>query len=168
MALIKCTECGREISDKAGNCPHCGAPVVKTVICSECGTQIKDTDRICPECGCPNPEHKQKTTASQGCNARQPVNDGRGVFDNGLSGKSRGVAGLFAILLGCFGVHFFYVGKTGAGVLNLVLFFVGWILLFIPPLVVSVLSLVQGILMLTMTQEDFERKYVYGQGFYPI
>lgn len=25
--LIKCLECGREISDKAESCPHCGAPV---------------------------------------------------------------------------------------------------------------------------------------------
>ena len=28
MALIKCSECGREISDKAATCPGCGAPVV--------------------------------------------------------------------------------------------------------------------------------------------
>lgn len=27
MALIKCTECGKEISDKATTCPNCGAPV---------------------------------------------------------------------------------------------------------------------------------------------
>ena len=27
MALIKCVECGREISDKASSCPNCGAPV---------------------------------------------------------------------------------------------------------------------------------------------
>lgn len=27
MALIKCSECGREISDKASNCIGCGAPV---------------------------------------------------------------------------------------------------------------------------------------------
>jgi rRNA maturation endonuclease Nob1 len=27
MALIKCTECGKEISDKAKTCPSCGAPV---------------------------------------------------------------------------------------------------------------------------------------------
>ena len=26
MALIKCTECGKEISDKAASCPHCGNP----------------------------------------------------------------------------------------------------------------------------------------------
>ncbi|MBS0413765.1 MAG: zinc ribbon domain-containing protein [Proteobacteria bacterium] len=27
MALIKCSECGRDISDKASACPGCGAPV---------------------------------------------------------------------------------------------------------------------------------------------
>ena len=28
MALIKCTECGKEVSDKAATCPNCGCPVV--------------------------------------------------------------------------------------------------------------------------------------------
>ena len=27
MALIKCPECGREISDRALNCPNCGCPL---------------------------------------------------------------------------------------------------------------------------------------------
>ena len=27
MALIKCSECGKEVSDKASACPNCGAPV---------------------------------------------------------------------------------------------------------------------------------------------
>ena len=27
MALIKCPECGREVSDRAGNCPQCGFPL---------------------------------------------------------------------------------------------------------------------------------------------
>ena len=26
MSLIKCRECGKEISDKAKSCPHCGSP----------------------------------------------------------------------------------------------------------------------------------------------
>ncbi len=30
MALVHCTECGREISDKAAACPHCGCPLTKT------------------------------------------------------------------------------------------------------------------------------------------
>ena len=28
MALIKCSECGKEISDKATTCPNCGSPTV--------------------------------------------------------------------------------------------------------------------------------------------
>ena len=31
MALIKCPECEREISDKAEACPHCGCPTAKNV-----------------------------------------------------------------------------------------------------------------------------------------
>ena len=27
MALIKCSECGREVSSLASACPHCGAPI---------------------------------------------------------------------------------------------------------------------------------------------
>lgn len=31
MSLIKCAECGKEISDKAGSCPHCGCPMSYTL-----------------------------------------------------------------------------------------------------------------------------------------
>jgi hypothetical protein len=27
MAMIQCSECGDSVSDKAGSCPNCGAPV---------------------------------------------------------------------------------------------------------------------------------------------
>ena len=30
MALVKCPECQREISDRASTCPHCGCPSVPT------------------------------------------------------------------------------------------------------------------------------------------
>lgn len=36
MALIECSECGREISDRAAACPGCGAPVS-----TDAGTQEK-------------------------------------------------------------------------------------------------------------------------------
>lgn len=32
MALIKCNECGKEISDKAQTCPHCGNPIHPVII----------------------------------------------------------------------------------------------------------------------------------------
>ncbi len=34
MALIKCPECGKEISDKASACPNCGMPLRR----EDCGT----------------------------------------------------------------------------------------------------------------------------------
>lgn len=30
MAMIKCPECGHEISDKADKCPNCGNPIKKS------------------------------------------------------------------------------------------------------------------------------------------
>lgn len=35
MALIKCLECGKEISDKASACPHCGCPVAVRPVLSQ-------------------------------------------------------------------------------------------------------------------------------------
>lgn len=29
MALISCSECGKEVSDKTASCPNCGAPTNK-------------------------------------------------------------------------------------------------------------------------------------------
>lgn len=31
MALIKCPDCGREVSDKANACPNCGCPLSEMV-----------------------------------------------------------------------------------------------------------------------------------------
>ena len=31
MALIHCSECNREISDKAAACPHCGCPITVSI-----------------------------------------------------------------------------------------------------------------------------------------
>lgn len=65
MALIKCTECGREISDKALACPNCGCPVEKERICAECGQTIPNNASECPNCGCP-----QKTVEASKSNDR--------------------------------------------------------------------------------------------------
>ena len=35
MALIKCPECGKEISDKSDKCIHCGFPLRTTPIIQE-------------------------------------------------------------------------------------------------------------------------------------
>lgn len=56
MALIACSECRREISDKAASCPGCGAPVVKPVAetdvgaCPCCATPVKLSAESCGKC----------------------------------------------------------------------------------------------------------------------
>ena len=52
MALIKCSECKKEISSTAKVCPHCGYKNDK-IVCPECGTEVKQNDSTCPECGYP-------------------------------------------------------------------------------------------------------------------
>lgn len=49
MALIKCEECGKEVSDKAESCIHCGCPVTKVVTqegpsCPKCNSLDIVTD----------------------------------------------------------------------------------------------------------------------------
>ena len=53
MALIKCEECGKQVSDKASACPNCGCPIEKKIKCEECGTLLSPKDEVCPSCGCP-------------------------------------------------------------------------------------------------------------------
>lgn len=52
MALVKCKECGKSISDTAKICPHCG---IKTEVetCPECGKKVKQNDDFCSNCGYP-------------------------------------------------------------------------------------------------------------------
>lgn len=52
MALIKCKECGNEISSSAKACPNCGYKNDNS-ICPECGAKVKSTDEKCENCGFP-------------------------------------------------------------------------------------------------------------------
>lgn len=59
MALIICPSCGKEISDKANKCVHCGnvlregEMVQNDFVCKECGAHLVEGDEICSSCGCP-------------------------------------------------------------------------------------------------------------------
>lgn len=53
MALINCTECKAQISDKAKKCPKCGMPIEikETFKCFECGTELEKGTKDCSNCG---------------------------------------------------------------------------------------------------------------------
>lgn len=51
MAIIKCPECGHQISDKAPTCPHCGVEIAgKITKCPNCGQTYFNEETTCPFC----------------------------------------------------------------------------------------------------------------------
>lgn len=98
-------------------------------------------------------------------NPYQPIQGGNqmppNVPMNSYSSKSKTTAGILALLLGGLGIQYFYVGKVGAGFLTILLSIVTcgiW----------EVLMFIQGILMLTMTQQEFDQKYVFSDKTLPL
>ena len=49
--LVKCPECGQEISDKAPNCIHCGYPIGELSKTNRCNEFKFDYEKKCPLCG---------------------------------------------------------------------------------------------------------------------
>lgn len=89
MAMIKCPECGKEVSDKASACPNCGCPIapaqqvqtepqkIRYKMCKQCGTNMPETDNVCQKCGCIQSQYNpfQATTTArenQEAEAKQP------------------------------------------------------------------------------------------------
>ncbi|MFZ3590053.1 TM2 domain-containing protein [Bacillus sp. DJP31] len=64
--------------------------------------------------------------------------------------KSKIVAGILGILLGSLGAHKFYLGKIGMGLLYLIFSWTG-----IP----GIIGLIEGILYLVKSDEEFHAKY---------
>lgn len=51
MSLIKCPECGQQVSSKAPHCPHCGVPIEHNVKrCPVCNSFVLMSAEECPQC----------------------------------------------------------------------------------------------------------------------
>ena len=65
MAIIKCPECGHQVSDKAPTCPSCGVEIAgKVVRCHQCGAIYFVEHDACPICSYPNTQQKRGNAAS--------------------------------------------------------------------------------------------------------
>jgi TM2 domain-containing membrane protein YozV len=70
------------------------------------------------------------------------------------------VAGLLGILIGALGIHKFYLGYQKEGIIMLLVSVLSCG--FAAP-VIAVIGLVEGILYLTKSDEEFERTYLIGR-----
>lgn len=123
--------------------------------------------RYCTKCGATNDELAQYCTTCQaplsavsgaGYQPMQSVNPGQNsVVDwKAMGADKKLVAGLCGILVGGFGVHKFVLGYTTEGIIQIVLtvFTCG---------VGSIVGLVEGIIYLTKSDEEFVRTYIQGK-----
>lgn len=107
--------------------------------CSHCGAELNPKSNYCSECG---------TRVASG----RPTYDysyDYSDIDPTWPYKNKIAAGVLAILLGGIGVHKFYLGKIGVGILFVAFSWTG-----IP----AVIGIVQGIIILTQSDEDFQMK----------
>ncbi|MCD7835347.1 MAG: TM2 domain-containing protein [Lachnospiraceae bacterium] len=129
--MYYCKHCGQPYqTEEAVMCVKCGAPKGKgTNFCHNCGKAIDQNASVCMNCGVATSSVKP------------------------ADAKSKIVAGLLGIFLGCFGVHNFYLGYTQKAVIQLVLTLVGLVLCCVGigafiVLGVEIWGLVEGIMIL--------------------
>ena len=97
--------------------------------------------------------------SNNGANAESIFLDGAGSISN----SKKIPAALLAFFLGAFGAHKFYLGYTSQGIIMLLVFLFGWILLGIPSIIIGVVAFIEFIIYLTKSDEDFEQTYVAGR-----
>lgn len=98
-----------------------------TAFCRSCGAQILKEAEICPRCGV---RQQSPTIEIPG-------------------GKNKIAAGILAILLGGLGIHKFYMGQIGKGIVYLI---------FCWTCIPAILGLIEGICILTEDDTKFVKR----------
>ncbi|MCD6176492.1 MAG: TM2 domain-containing protein [Candidatus Cloacimonetes bacterium] len=136
-----CRNCGKEVPENAEVCVNCGMkPLMGKKFCQNCGAETKENQEVCTKCGV-----KLKSSMGKGA-------------------KSKLVAGLLGIFLGYLGIHKFYLGYPVPAVIMLLLSIIGGFLTFGAVTgIMGLIGLIEGILYLTKSDEDFDDIYVQNQ-----
>lgn len=119
--------------------------------CKNCGNQMDPNAAVCLNCGC-----AKGTGMSYCANCGQPVSPGAAVCTTcgyatvqapavAPNAKSKLVAGLLGIFLGCYGVHNFYLGYTGKAVAQVL---ISVLSCFMLTPVTGIWGLIEGIMIL--------------------
>jgi TM2 domain-containing membrane protein YozV len=127
--------------------------------------------RYCTKCGATNDESAQYCVSCQAplspvgtYEPMQSVNPGQMTDWKAAGGDKKVIAGILGILLGWAGVHKFILGYTTEGLIMALVSIVGGIFTCgITTMVVSVIGIVEGIMYLTKSDEEFVRTYLQGR-----
>ena len=170
----KCAYCGSEVPDGTNFCGFCGAPLNHPFEASE---NNWDFDRTAEQSGWEQAQtgwdmSNQAGDAGYGYrnqqNYQQPnyQQPNYGYYnqqqygDVPYSEKSKVAAGILGILLGALGIHKFYLGYTSTGVIMLL---VSILTLGFGAAIMGIIGLVEGIIYLTKSDEEFYYTYVENQ-----
>ena len=141
---------GRKMSERV--CPQCGAPIDPTATeCKFCGEKLTIQQTM------PQMQSQQGYVQQPG-QSQQPhiIIQQAAPQQNYYSGinptwpiKNKIVAGVLGIFLGGIGIHKFYLGKVGMGILYLLFCWTG-----IP----AIVGFIEGIIYLCSNDENFQLK----------
>ena len=134
---MKCPTCGGDkykfLGGNTFKCAYCGATFVHEQQAPEVEKEVVYVQATPPP---PQPQYQPQYQA--------PYRPSKG--------KSKGTAALLAFLLGDLGIHKFYLGKGGQGVLYLLFCWT-----FIP----WVLAIFDFFILICMSESEFDQKYNY-------
>ncbi|MBR3964570.1 MAG: TM2 domain-containing protein [Clostridia bacterium] len=118
-------------------------------MCPKCGAPVAPNATKCEYCGSP----LQQAPAAQPQNMQgqpQVIVVNNGIDTSTWPIKNKLIAILLAIFLGGIGIHEFYLGRPGKGILMILFCWTG---------ITSVIGFIQGILMAVSNDENFKLKY---------
>ena len=126
---------------------------------------------FCTKCGAPNEDYAQTCSQCQAAlpqiGGYQPIQPPTPMYGSGpmQDWQARGAdkkltAGICGLLLGTFGVHKFILGYQKEGVTMLL---VSLLSCFTLAIAMQIIGIIEGIMYLTKTDEDFVHTYVEGR-----
>ena len=136
MAVNECPQCGAPNELNSTQCKYCGeALVAKTVAPPPQQQNVQQP--VFQQAPSANDNVQYASEQSSGINSAWPI-------------KSKVAAGLLGIFLGGLGIHKFYLGKIGMGILYLVLCWT-----YIP----AIIGFIEGIIYLASDDHTFQVKH---------
>lgn len=113
MAIIKCPECGHEVSDQAPICPSCGVKIAGNVTrCPQCGEVYFKNMSACPKCHHSTDEKAPVDGVSMPPKIPIPTNAATAKNNNQKKkGKGIWIVAFVIALIVCGGVYYFYQDK---------------------------------------------------------